>query len=113
MIYSPKNGEKARLYCILSIVFSSLAFVIVKADSDSESIGLLLFCLLIFGGWHRYYAGKIFTGLIFAMTLGFCLIGYIYDLVMITTGSFTDKANLFILTEKKKQYLENEQKIKS
>jgi TM2 domain-containing membrane protein YozV len=52
-----------------------------------------LLCLF-FGliGIHRFYVGKIGTGLIWFFTGGFFTIGWILDLIFIILGFFRDKA---------------------
>lgn len=61
-------------------------------NAKSKMVALLL-CIFLGGlGIHRFYVGKIGTGIIWLLT-GRCFgIGYIVDIVMIATGKFTDKA---------------------
>ena len=50
---------------------------------------LLCFTLGVFGA-HRFYAGKIGTGLLQLFTLGGFGIWMLVDMIMIVVGSFTD-----------------------
>ena len=64
----------------------------VQMKSEKSWITTLLLCLFLGGlGVHRFYAGKIGTGILQLITVGGCGIWTLIDLIMIITGSFTDK----------------------
>ncbi len=69
--------------------------------SEKDWLVTLLLCL-IFGalGVHRFYAGKIGTGILQLITLGGCGIWYLVDLIFILTGKFTDGQGNLITNNK-------------
>ncbi len=62
----------------------------IDASYRSRLIALLLCVFLGEFGIHRFYAGKIGTGIIWLFTWGCFGIGYIVDLIMIACGAFRD-----------------------
>lgn len=61
-------------------------------QSDKNWLATLLLCLFLGGiGVHRFYVGKVGTGILQLITLGGCGIWTLIDLIMIITGNFTDK----------------------
>lgn len=63
-------------------------------SSRSKMVALVLCILLGYLGVHRFYVGKIGTGLIWFLTAGCFGIGWIVDIVTIAIGSFTDNTGL-------------------
>nr|WP_297937217.1 NINE protein [uncultured Lachnoclostridium sp.] len=62
----------------------------------SRLVSLLLCIFLGFFGIHRFYAGKIGTGIIYILTLGLFGFGVLFDFILIIIGSFRDKYGMFI-----------------
>lgn len=59
--------------------------------SPKSRLVSLLLCLFIgVFGIHRFYVGKIGTGIIWLFTFGFFGIGALFDFIMILLGSFRD-----------------------
>jgi TM2 domain-containing membrane protein YozV len=68
--------------------------------SDKSWIAALLLCIFLGGlGIHRFYVGKVGTGILYLLTAGFFGIGVIIDIIMIAVGSFTDKGGNFLKPE--------------
>ncbi|UIR57186.1 NINE protein [Sphingobacterium sp. SRCM116780] len=58
---------------------------------DERWLACLLFCIFLGPlGVHRFYVGKIGTGILQLVTLGGCGIWYLIDMVFIIIGKFTD-----------------------
>lgn len=66
----------------------------------SRIMAIILCCIGFFavGGLHRFYAGKLGTGILWLLTGGLFGIGTIIDLVKLALGTFTDGAGLPIVT---------------
>ena len=60
--------------------------------SDKDFLATLLF-LIFLGtlGIHRFYVGKIGTGILMLITFGGFGIWWLVDLILLATGNFTDK----------------------
>ena len=64
-----------------------------KSPNSCLAALLLAFFLGVFGV-HRFYVGKGKSGLAMLLTLGGVGIWWLVDIVMIATGTFTDKYGL-------------------
>ena len=67
---------------------------VVITSSKSRIIALLLCIILGEFGIHRFYVGKIGTGLLYLFTAGLCGIGWIIDIIKICLGTFTDNVGV-------------------
>jgi hypothetical protein len=70
--------------------------VVPQASADEKPpknwlVALLLCLFLGVPGFHRFYVGKIGTGILWLLTGGVFGIGYLVDLVMLILGKFKDK----------------------
>ena len=64
----------------------------VAPPKQKSKLVAFLLCWLLGGfGVHRFYTGKIWTGIIYLFTGGLCGIGTLIDLLRITFNGFPDK----------------------
>jgi TM2 domain-containing membrane protein YozV len=66
---------------------------------SSPRTRLITFLLAFFLGYlgiHRFYVGKMGTGVLYLCTGGLFGIGYVVDCILILVGSFKDKEGLTV-----------------
>ena len=69
-------------------------------ESDKKWLPTLLLCLFIGGlGVHRFYVGKVGTGLLWLFTLGCLGIGTLIDFIMIVSKNFKDKDGKLVVND--------------
>jgi TM2 domain-containing membrane protein YozV len=67
----------------------------VQAISDKDFVPAILLCFFVgMLGAHRFYVGKIGTGILQILTFGGLGIWVMVDFIMIATGNFKDKQGL-------------------
>ena len=63
----------------------------LNGTSEKSGIACLLFLLLLSPlGLHRFYVGKVGTGILFLITFGGFGLWWLIDLIMLIAGAFTD-----------------------
>jgi TM2 domain len=60
------------------------------ASDKSRGVALTLAVMLGMFGGHRFYAGKIGTGVLQLCTIGGLGLWYLYDVILVASGNFTD-----------------------
>jgi len=65
--------------------------------SEKNFVATLLLAILLGGlGVHRFYVGKIGTGIVMLLTFGGLGIWTLIDIIMIAVGNFKDSSGLLI-----------------
>lgn len=65
-------------------------------SSKSKWVAFILCFFFGFLGIHRFYVGKIGTGILYILTGGLFGIGELYDLIMILLGKFKDQNEMYL-----------------
>ena len=68
-----------------------------SGNSEKSFVATLILCVLL--GWlgvHRFYVGKIWTGILMLLTMGGLGIWQLVDLIIIATQKFKDSKGLLI-----------------
>ncbi len=62
------------------------------SSTQRNKLAALLLCIFLGAlGVHRFYTGKIGTGILYLFTGGLFGIGIIYDIIVIATDAYRDK----------------------
>jgi len=73
--------------------------MVKKMISDKDKTTALILSIIGFfgvAGIHRFYVGKIGTGVLWLLTLGFLGIGTLIDLIIIAKGDFKDENKAYL-----------------
>lgn len=62
----------------------------VACSPKSKKLTLILAIALGFFGIHRFYVGKVGSGIVWLFTGGGFFFGYIYDIIKVLSGTFKD-----------------------
>jgi TM2 domain-containing membrane protein YozV len=85
-----KEIHDSALTCPLCGAVQGHSGAVSKSDKRILPAAVLCFFLGVFG-IHRFYVGKIGTGILQILTVGGLGIWTLIDFIMIVVGSFTDK----------------------
>ncbi|HJA13185.1 MAG TPA: TM2 domain-containing protein [Candidatus Mediterraneibacter merdipullorum] len=70
---------------------------IIPGVSRKSRVTALLLCIFLGGlGAHRFYVGKVGTGILYLCTAGLFGIGWLIDIIRIVVGSFRDEFGLLL-----------------
>lgn len=68
----------------------------IAVSPKSKIAAALLAFFLGYLGIHRFYVGKVGTGILYLLTAGLFGIGVLVDFIVILCGNFQDKSGLYL-----------------
>lgn len=68
----------------------------MNVSRKSKTVALILAVIGGYLGLHRFYSGRVLSGLLYMFTGGLFMIGVIYDIIRIATDTFTDSSGYLI-----------------
>ena len=89
------SQDKTRIAAVPSILIQNVAqpnAIVINYRYKKKTTALILAILFGWLGVHRFYVDKSGTGLLWALSAGCFLIGWIVDIVLIASDGFLDKA---------------------
>ncbi len=103
--YCPSCGSKLNEQTLSCSKCDASFPLEIKPSKKSGKTALFLCVLLGIFGVHRFYVGKIITGIINLCTLGLFGIWVLIDLILITQNKFKDNKGCIVLCNKKTSFL--------
>ncbi len=92
---TPPNGSNGNVVVTQEILQAMINQQVKTAKSDKSALATFLLAFFVgILGIHRFYVGKIGTGILYLFTGGFLGIGWFVDLIKIACGVFTDYRGL-------------------
>jgi predicted RNA-binding Zn-ribbon protein involved in translation (DUF1610 family) len=96
-MFCPKCGKEVFddavvcIHCGRAIAQNKTVSVFDAPNGQKNWLVTLLLCFFLGGiGAHRFYTGHTVLGIVYLLTLGFCGIGALIDLILILCGTYTD-----------------------
>ena len=89
---SANNSSSNSNNIVVNVVTPGVATV-----QKSRWVAFFLCFFLGYIGAHRFYVGKVGTGLLYLFTGGFLCVGILIDLILILTGSFRDQSGSMLI----------------
>ena len=87
--YQPQHPEYVRQFQPYQGYESEINYR--RSGSNKSTMTALLLCFFLGGvGAHRFYCGKVGTGILYLLTSGFLGLGTLVDMFRISSGLFTD-----------------------
>lgn len=95
--YQQQQYQQAPPYTATNVVINNMNTNMGMMFSPKSKIAALLLCIFLGAlGIHRFYVGKVGTGILYIFTGGLFGIGILVDLIVIATGGFRDANGMFL-----------------